>query len=124
MFGQKKTWSIDLRWNFGSGFPFTQTQGYYENIDFSDGISTDVTQSNDEVEVLYSNFNRGRMPSYHRLDFSIKKTFKLSDYNIIESVLSVSNLYDRNNIFYYNQLTDSRIDQFPILPTLSLNWQF
>ncbi len=124
LFGEKKTWSIDLRWNFGSGFPFTQTQGYYENIDFSDGISTDITQSNDEIEVLYSNFNRGRMPSYHRLDFSIKKTFKFSNYNIIESVFSISNLYDRNNIFYYNQLTDSRIDQFPILPTLSLNWQF
>ena len=23
---------IDARWNLGSGFPFTQTQGYYENI--------------------------------------------------------------------------------------------
>ena len=22
-------WEVNVRWNFGSGLPFTQTQGYY-----------------------------------------------------------------------------------------------
>ena len=31
---KKRTWKADVRWNLGSGFPFTQTQGFYENIPF------------------------------------------------------------------------------------------
>ena len=36
--GKKKEWEFGARWNFGSGFPFTQTQGFYNNVDFSSGI--------------------------------------------------------------------------------------
>ena len=28
-FGYQNSWSLDARWNLGSGFPFTQTQGFY-----------------------------------------------------------------------------------------------
>ncbi|HNU56732.1 MAG TPA: carboxypeptidase-like regulatory domain-containing protein, partial [Flavobacteriales bacterium] len=28
-FGKFDAWKVNVRWNFGSGFPFTKTQGYY-----------------------------------------------------------------------------------------------
>ena len=123
-FGNNKSWTFDARWNFGSGLPFTMTQGYYENLTFDSGISTNVTQTNDALGVLYADYNLGQMPSYHRLDVSLKKQIKFSKTSILEVSLSISNLYDRANIFYYNQITDSRINQLPFLPSIGANWQF
>ena len=124
VFGKDKSWTIDARWNFGSGFPFTMTQGYYENMTFDQGIATDVTQSNDDLGILYADINTGLMPSYHRLDASLKKQIKFSKNSLLEVIFSITNIYDRANIFYYDQLTDSRIDQLPIMPSLGANWQF
>ena len=124
VFGKDKSWTIDARWNFGSGFPFTMTQGYYENMTFDQGIATDVTQSNDDLGILYADINTGQMPSYHRLDASLKKQIKFSKNNLFEVIFSITNIYDRANIFYYDQLTDSRIDQLPIMPSVGANWQF
>lgn len=124
VFGKDKSWTIDARWNFGSGFPFTMTQGYYENMTFDQGIATDVTQSNDDLGILYADINTGQMPSYHRLDASLKKQIKFSRNSLLELTFSITNIYDRANIFYYDQLTDSRIDQLPIMPSVGANWQF
>ncbi|PDH48509.1 MAG: TonB-dependent receptor [Bacteroidetes bacterium MED-G21] len=124
VFGKDKSWTFDARWNFGSGFPFTMTQGYYENMTFDQGIATDVTQSNDDLGILYADINTGQMPSYHRLDASLKKQIKFSKNSLLEVIFSITNIYDRANIFYYDQLTDSRIDQLPIMPSFGANWQF
>ena len=124
VFGKDKSWTIDARWNFGSGFPFTMTQGYYENMTFDQGIATDVTQSNDDLGILYADINTGQMPSYHRLDASLKKQIKFSKNSLLEVIFSITNIYDRANIFYYDQLTDSRIDQLPIMPSVGANWLF
>lgn len=124
VFGEDKSWTFDMRWNYGSGFPFTETQGYYENINFEDGINTDITQTNGDLGIYYADYNRGQMPDYHRLDVSIKKKITFSKNSIIETTLSISNLYDRANIFYYDQLTDSRINQLPFMPSIGANWQF
>ena len=124
VFGKDKSWTINARWNFGSGFPFTMTQGYYENMTFDQGIATDVTQSNDDLGILYADINTGQMPSYHRLDASLKKQIKFSKNSLLEVIFSITNIYDRANIFYYDQLTDSRIDQLPIMPSVGANWQF
>ncbi len=124
IFGKDKSWTFDMRWNYGSGFPFTETQGYYENINFEDGINTDITQSNGDLGIYYADYNRGQMPDYHRLDVSIKKKITFSKNSIMETTLGISNLYDRANIFYYDQLTDSRINQLPFMPSIGANWQF
>ncbi|MDG1145648.1 MAG: carboxypeptidase-like regulatory domain-containing protein [Flavobacteriales bacterium] len=124
IFGEDKSWTFDMRWNYGSGFPFTETQGYYENINFEDGINTDITESNGDIGIHYADYNRGQMPDYHRLDVSIKKKITFSKNSIMETTLSISNLYDRANIFYYDQLTDSRINQLPFMPSIGANWQF
>ena len=74
----------DVRWNLGSGFPFTQTQGYYENIPFTGGINTDYITQNGELDVIYSELNQGRLPYYHRLDLSLSKIIEISKNTILE----------------------------------------
>ncbi len=118
-------WELDLRWNFGSGLPFTQTQGYYHNIDFTQGLGTDITSANaDNLSIIYGDLNAGRLPTYHRLDLSIKRTFKFSEKSILELNGSVTNAYSRENIFYVDRITNKRVNQLPILPSFGLNWKF
>ena len=121
---KKSSWELSLRWNYGSGFPFTKTQAYYEEINFSSGTSTDISTINGDLGILYSNLNSGRLPDYHRLDVSLKKTFKFSKFNTLEISIGVTNLYNRENIFYYDRVDAIRVNQLPIIPSIGLNWTF
>ena len=42
-FGEKKSWDFSLRWNLGSGFPFTPTANFYTDYSFADGLNQDLT---------------------------------------------------------------------------------
>lgn len=41
-----RTWELGFRWNYGSGFPFTLTQGFYGQYDLLNGIDSDVLTDN------------------------------------------------------------------------------
>lgn len=124
--GKDKRWSADLRWNFGSGFPFTQTSGYHgPEPDFSGGIDADIAETNaEDVSIIFGDLNEGRLPDYHRLDFSLSRNFKLSERSNIEVNLSVTNLYDRENVFYVDRVQFETVYQLPLMPSLGANWRF
>ena len=122
--GEQYEWEISGRWSYGSGYPFTQTQGMYENITFGDGLTSDYTRVNGEYGVIYGDLYAGRLPSYHRFDLSGKRKFSIGKRSILEINLSVTNLYNRNNIFYFDRLTFKRVDQLPILWSAGLNFKF
>lgn len=122
-FGKYDEWEVNVRWNFGSGFPFTPTQGFFENLQF-DNITTDYTQQNGQLGILYGKLNSHQLPTYHRLDVTIKRTWEFSESNKLEVGLSVTNAYDRQNIFYFDRVAYTRVDQLPIMPSLSVNWAF
>ena len=122
--GAKRQWEFSGRWNFGSGFPFTQIQGYYEYFSFSDGINFDYTTTNGEIGVLYGDLNAGRLPTYHRFDIDVKRKFFFTENINLEVDLSVTNVYNRKNIFYVNMITGENVYQLPIMPTLGLTFSF
>lgn len=125
-FGRNKTWEAGLRWNLGSGFPFTRTQGFYQNIPFTeDFILTDVLTGNYDLNTILSKKrNDGRLSYYHRLDASLKKTWNFGANSALETTISVTNVYNRENIFYVNRITNNKVNQLPILPSLSLAFRF
>jgi hypothetical protein len=126
--GKKKEWEAGVRWNLGSGFPFTQTQGFYNNVVFDDGVNTNVLGGNsdpNDLGIIYADKrNGGRLPYYHRMDISIKRIFKFSKYSNLEVTASATNAYNRPNIFYFDRLRYTRVNQLPILPSLSATFQF
>lgn len=124
--GKKKDWELSARYNLGSPFPFTQTQGFYENLNmFSNGISTNYTQQNGGMGLLLSNdINGGRLSWYHRLDLSVKKRFQISQFSSFDATFAVTNVYDRNNIFYVDRVTTERVFQLPVFPSLNVTWNF
>jgi len=121
---KRKTWQADVRWNYGTGFPFTQTQAFLPNLGFG-GIGDDFNKQNEEIYILLSeDINKGRLPSYHRLDVSLKKKFYIGERNIIELSASVANVYSYNNIFYVDRLTAKIIYQLPVLYSFGVAWSF
>ncbi len=122
--GAKREWEFSGRWNFGTGFPFTQVQGFYEYYSFQDGINFDYTTTNGELGVLYGELNQGRLPTYHRFDIDVKRKFFFTENINLELDLSVTNVYNRNNVFYVNLVTSEVSRQLPILPTLGMTLTF
>lgn len=123
-FGKFDAWKVNVRWNFGSGFPFTQTQGFYGEIPFSGDINTDIVTSNADLATLFGPLNEGRLPTYHRLDLGVTRSWRLDEHKVIEVDLSVTNAYDRENIFYFDRVRYERVNQLPILPSIGASYRF
>ena len=122
--GDRRQWEFGARWNYGSGFPFTQVQGYYEHLNFGQGVNTDYTNANGNLGILYGDLNEGELPSYHRLDFDIKRRFFFSERTQLEVNVSVTNMYNRENVFYVDQITSDVIRQLPLMPSFGMTLSF
>jgi hypothetical protein len=122
-FGENRAWEADVRWNMGSGFPFTQTVGFYEQYNF-DGENSDLLQSNGDVGVIYDKLNGGRLPYYHRLDLTLKRTFALSVNSQLVANIGVTNAYNRENIFYFDRINFERVNQLPFMPSAGIALSF
>ncbi|MBQ3709380.1 MAG: TonB-dependent receptor [Bacteroidales bacterium] len=122
--GDMREWEFSGRWNFGTGFPFTQVQGFYEFLSFQDGIYFDYTTTNGDLGVIFADLNQGRLPTYHRFDIDAKRKIFFDEHTILEIDLGVTNVYNRANVFYVDLVTNQTVHQLPILPSLGLTLSF
>lgn len=122
-FGKRRSWEINCRWNFGTGFPFTQTQAYYPHYDPA-YLNDDYVSANEDVYFLLGEFNQARLPSYHRLDLGVKKKFHIGPRHTIELYFSMTNLYNYKNVFYVNRTTNDIVYQLPFLYYFGMTWRF
>lgn len=122
--GDQRQWELSGRWTFGSGFPYTQTQGIFQSLPFGGNIVSDYTRENGNYSIHYAEIYKGRLPSYHRLDLGVKRKISIGKRSLLELNLSVTNVYSRHNIFYFNRATKERVDQLPILACLGANFTF
>ncbi|WP_273445070.1 TonB-dependent receptor [Neolewinella agarilytica] len=121
VFGGDNAWEFGFRFNFGSAFPFTQTLGFIEEPDLTTApVLPNILTGNGDLGVLLSpDRNGGRLSDFHRLDLSLQRTFEFGTDSRLEVTASVTNAYNRENIFYVDRITNSRVNQLPILPSLS-----
>ena len=122
--GRQREWELSGRWSFGSGFPFTQTQGVYPILEFAGGMNADYMRENGEYSIHYADLYMGRLPNYHRLDLGVKRKISLGKRSVLELNLSVTNVYSRENIFYFNRTTGDRVNQLPILACFGVTMTF
>ncbi|MEO0789015.1 MAG: TonB-dependent receptor [Bacteroidota bacterium] len=120
-FGRGNLYEFGARFNFGSAFPFTQTQGFFTDPDLAQNpVIVDVATNNGQLGVLLADErNGGRLADFHRLDISLKRKFEMGKYSHLDVTLSVTNAYNRENIFFVDRITNQRVDQLPILPALT-----
>ncbi len=112
---------VTFRWEFGSGFPFTQTIGYYDRIhgvfDENYGSETGLPYS------ILGEKNAARLPAYHRLDVSLAYRFLIGPLKGTAG-LHVINLYDRKNLFYFDRKTGERVNMLTLFPSATLSLEY
>ncbi|MCC6936762.1 MAG: TonB-dependent receptor [Flavobacteriales bacterium] len=123
-FGKFDAWKASVRWNYGSGFPFTPTAGFYGSVPFNGDINTNYANSNANLSTIFGNLNSNRLPDYARVDLSVTKTWRFDEHRSLELDLSVTNTLDRQNIFYFDRVRYERVNQLPLLPSAGISYRF
>lgn len=132
------SWEGGLRWNFGTGVPYTRALGSYAYYSPQMGESggrlewagaSSQTDDFGGYAVVLEDRNSSRYPSYHRLDLNMRKTFDKSWGTLVPYVDLVNVYNQRNVLFYFFEYdnappTRSGISMFPILPTFGLEVRF
>ena len=121
--GSKHQWEISARWNFGTGFPFTQVSAFYEKLPY-DNIYFDPYIESGYLGIIYDELNGGQLPTYHRLDLDVKRKFYFTENIVMEADFSLTNVYDRQNIFYIDVVSTEIIYQLPLMPSIGLTLSF
>ncbi len=114
--------TLGIRFQFGSGLPFSRAVGFDEFI-LLDG-PTDVFEEEGSTRVLYGQPFDGRLPSYHRLDISLDKSFSFVGGTALVLQAGVTNAYDRTNLFYVDLFTLRSLNQLPLIPSFGAKFEF
>ncbi len=109
-------WSASAAWTYNSGLPFTQIIGFYNKLYFNDLGTRNFFFT---PYTILASKNIGLLPDYHRLDLSLSKKFSIGTFKFRADV-SVINVYDRKNLFYFDRTTGERVNMLPFLPTATL----
>lgn len=117
-----------LRWNFGTGLPYTLPLASYDLYDHR-MVDLLVEEGCCRKGILLGPINGERYPARHRLDISLRKPMDKA-WGRVVPYLSVINLYNRDNILFY--VFDYRADgvgrrgisMMPFLPTAGVEVSF
>jgi hypothetical protein len=127
-----RKWQGGLRWNFGSGLPYTRPLGSYLMYEYHiDGNHKVLDEAPDSslLAVLLGQRNAARYPDYHRLDVSFRKTFQ-KKWGTLTPHVDILNVYNRKNVLFYfyefqkSPPVRSGISMFPFLPTVGVELVF
>lgn len=112
-------WVANIIWSYNTGLPFTKLIGYYDKLYVNDFYSNWIFSSSYIPYAILGDKNVGRLPDYHRMDISLSKKFSFSFANVYLD-LSIINVYDRKNIFYFKRDTGERVNMLPFLPSATI----
>jgi hypothetical protein len=115
-------YSFGLKWEYGSGLPFTRIEGFFNELDLLFSDNRHLTQPG-RTQVLYDEPFQGQLPAYHRLDVTFERRFRSKQFEGAVQI-GVLNVYDRQNVFYYDLFAARRVDQLPFMPTIGLRVGF
>ncbi|MDH5590767.1 MAG: TonB-dependent receptor, partial [Gemmatimonadota bacterium] len=131
-------WEGGVRWNVGTGIPFTRPLGsyaYYSPRFVQNDGRLEWAGARDDLDelggyaVVLGPRNGERYPVYHRLDMSARKSIRKS-WGTISPYLNVVNAYNRRNVLFYFFEFDqappvrSGVSMFPLLPTVGVEVKF
>ena len=130
-FELKRGWNAGLRWNYGSGLPYTRPIGSYAFHEYgvTEGKRDFREEDAEMVGVILADRNSSRYPAYHRLDVSFRKPFT-KRWGTITPHIDILNVYNRKNVLFYiydyntTPATRGGSSMFPFLPTAGMEVTF
>jgi hypothetical protein len=115
--------SVSLRWEYGSGFPYSQTLAFYNKLSLDEFFLQPFQLEQGSPYAVLGPKNAARLPSYHRLDVSASYSFPISSLRG-SAGLSLINVYDRHNIFYFDRKTGQRFNMLAFFPSATMSVEF
>ena len=112
-------WKASAVWTLNTGRPYTQSTGFFDKTYIENFWDQFLTLEPVKAYALLGGKNAARLPIYHRLDVSLSKEFVLFFMKMTMEA-NIINVYNRQNIFYFDRSTGERINMLPFLPTVSL----
>jgi len=112
-------WKFSTNWAYHSGFPFTQQLGYYDKLSLNNFLNDYNIYESLFPITFFGDKNTARLPDYHRLDFILSKKINLSFLKMNLDVSAI-NVYNRKNVFYFDQSTGKIVNMLPFLLTASV----
>ncbi len=123
-FGKGLKWQLDGRWNLGSGFPFVPISAQYNQLNASNYNTNPLSNGGNLGTQFAPITETNRQPYFHRFDVSAKRTFAFNNDTKLETNVSITNVYNRQNLFYYDATRRLRVDQLPILFSIGATFSF
>jgi hypothetical protein len=120
-----KGFYLSARWEYGSGFPYTEIIGRMRHWDlgFNEGKYWFVWQD------IMGGSNQARYPDYQRLDIGIERNFRIKGANL-QVQFQIINVYNYKNLFFYYYDYDyeppprKAFYMLPILPSIGIKIDF
>lgn len=112
--------TASVKWEFKTGKPYTKVYGFDLQLQIPEDHPL---RDSGTARTLFDRPYSERLPTFHRLDVSIEKSFRLSSVVQLNAEIGGMNLYDRDNIFYFDANTLQRVNQTPIMPYFSIETQ-
>lgn len=118
------SWRATAVFSYATGQAYTEPSGQYKLFD--------APYTNGTVEVFVADFNRARLPAYHRLDLGVRKAGSFFGIGRYEVQMQLVNAYGQRNIWFYlfqteddSTITRQAVPQIPVpLPNLALTLNF
>lgn len=117
---QKGDVGLTVQWQYGSGLPFTESGGF--DVWYLLTPDVDVSTEAGVDRIVYSEPFGGHQPTYSRVDVWLERRVERGRY-IGTLRAGVLNLINRNNLFYYDLFTFSRVDQLPLIPSVGFKME-
>ncbi len=114
---------LSARWEYGSGLPYTQTSGFYDRLSLGNVFDGSYVNETGKPYTILGEKNAARLPAYHRLDVSASYRFTLGRLNGAVGV-SIINVYDHENIIYYDRETGQKITMLSFFPSATLTVEY
>jgi len=111
-------WQTSATWTMHTGMPFTPIAGYYDRVSI-DPWTPPYDYGTQDPATIWGKRNSSRLPVYHRLDMGVTRQLRVAGANVTAG-LSILNIYDRKNIFYFDRDTGKEVYMLRILPSASL----
>lgn len=116
-------WESTLVFNYATGQAFTEPLGRATTFNFP-------TSSTDLNQLVVGRVNASRLPAYHRMDISFRRSGTFFGAGEAKWQFQVINLYSRRNTWFYNYDFDenpvekNEVSLLPILPSVSYTLNF
>ncbi len=114
---------LTMRWEYGSGFPFSQSIGYYDRLPLTSLFEGSLLGEKGTAYLRLGEKNASRLPSYHRLDMSLTYSFTIGSVRGSAGV-HVVNAYNQKNLLYFDRTTGERTNMLPFFPSVTVSLEY